>query len=177
MPTCAAGAELRYLLDRLPQHLAVFVFETDTRALSAVLHLVDLAAPLQSGRCLLLPPGREAERLRELLEIQVGLLPPGDMLLPDLVSAERSRELRTICEQVMTEALGRRNTQLNELHSKWEEQKTPSAAPASGNSAPRVAVLSLVPHPPTHALAACLMHINLLYAASAEIKECPKRTS
>jgi hypothetical protein len=150
LPTIAAGAEVAVLLDRLPGHLAVFVFETDWAALAAVLRIHDLASAISRRRCVLIAPGRELDGLREVLASEPGLLPPANLLVPFYVSEQRVDGLRALCEQVHAEVAARRAQAIAEL----------SAAPRAGKpadpAAPRVAILSLAPNPAYAALARSL---------------------
>ncbi len=148
LPVIAAGAELRFLLERLPRHMAVFVFETDLMALAAVLRIQDFSTAIAEGRCVLVPPGREIASLSKLMGIQPGLLPPGSILLPDLVPAARIDQIRTVCEQVHAETDRRRSARLAELVA------APRADSASPAAQPRLAILALTPHSATRAVAA-----------------------
>jgi hypothetical protein len=142
LPTCGTGAEVHFLLSRLPGHLAVFVFETDRQVLAAVLHTQDWSAAITQGRCVLVPPAREYAFLTELMERSSGLLPPAEILLPDLVAPARVAELRAIGERVNRETTQRRDTHLRALgNSVVPSSRTPgdSAVP------PRLALLALRP--------------------------------
>ena len=53
LPTLGTGAEALELLERLPPHIAVYVFLDDTAAAAAVLRTTPLAAALTTGRLIL----------------------------------------------------------------------------------------------------------------------------
>ena len=146
LPCIGTGAELRDLLDRLPANLAVFVFEADLRAVAAVLRTQDFSAEIGRGRCIFVPSDHEAEFLNELLVTYPGLQPPGNILLPDLVSAARLEEIRVICEQVHNETFQRRARRLAEL----ADATRPVAAE------PRLALLALTPDSAAHSVVADL---------------------
>ena len=137
LPTLGAGAELTFLLERLPVHLAVFAFEADLHALAAVLHLHDFSAAVAQGRCVFVPPGRAHEFLTQLMQTHPGLLPPGTILPPDLVPRARREELRTLCERIHGETNQRRARRLTEL--------APAArgAAIAATKTPRLALLAL----------------------------------
>jgi len=164
LPVIGAGAELLHLLARLPAHLAVFVFETDVRALAAVLRIADLAAEIGRGRCIFVPPdsssglgaGREIEFLTELLDAHPGLMPPGNILLPDLLSPARIERLRLACEEVGREVGQRRAKRLHELAAGAERAADFSPRGLEAAPRPRLALLSLVPDARTHAIAGCV---------------------
>ena len=100
LPTVAAGAELRILLDSLPPYRAVFVFEENPVHVAAVLAMHDFADDLRRGRCIFLPPRGEEPELERLLDAHAGLLPPGNILCPPEVSADRIEYVRDICVRV-----------------------------------------------------------------------------
>ena len=56
LPACGAGAEAHYLLERLPSHLAMYIFEAEIAVLAAVLRVQDWSAAITHGRCALVPP-------------------------------------------------------------------------------------------------------------------------
>jgi hypothetical protein len=147
---CAAGAELHLLLQKLSAHLAVYVFETDLSVLAAVLAAQDFSAAIRQGRCILVPPGRETRFLAGLMETHPGLLPLAEILLPDLVPRKRVEELRAIGEHVNRETYRRRSQLVREI------SLATQAKPDRPLTEPRLAVLSLNPHPPTQAVAAAL---------------------
>ncbi|MEW6252339.1 MAG: hypothetical protein AB1716_16995 [Planctomycetota bacterium] len=163
---CWAGAEAELLLARLPGHYVVFVFEVDAHVLAAVLRIRDFSAAIRAGRCIFIPPGREAAGLAALLARYPGLLPPGDIVLPDLVPAERVETLRTVCTQAMSDALTARQARLDAL----QRSRAVDVGTAKFNfavplnfaasrpqdhtqAAPRLAVLALGPAPGEHELA------------------------
>jgi hypothetical protein len=137
LPTLGAGAELTFLLERLPVHLAVFAFEADLPALAAVLHLHDFSAAVTQGRCVFVPPGRAHEFLTRLMQTRTGLLPPGTILTPDLVPRARREELRTLCERMHGETNQRRARRLAELATAARR------AVVAPTKTPRLALLAL----------------------------------
>lgn len=152
LPTCGSGAEILVLLERLPAHRAVFIMESDTHALAAVLRVQNLAEALAGYRCMLVPPGREYAFLTQLLERHPGLLSPGEILLPFLVPAARVAALRALGEDVLRTITQQRAGRLREL----------AAAPRPPTRAlpdsPRVAVISLTTHAPTQNIAEHMTH-------------------
>lgn len=152
LPTAATGAELHILLQRLPVLLAVYVFEADIRALAAVLRLHDVSQAVTRGRCIFVAPGRELEAVDHTLATHPGLMPPAEILLPDLVSPARQAELRRIGE---------------ELHRRCERQRTDemkrcqaalTTLPAAPSATPRLAILSLTGSPTADAAAESIRH-------------------
>ncbi|MEW6199228.1 MAG: glycosyltransferase [Planctomycetota bacterium] len=152
LPTAAAGAELHILLQRLPALLAIYVFEADIRTLAAVLRLHDVSQAVTRGRCIFVAPGRELEAVGHTLSTHPGLLPPAEILLPDLVSSARQDELRRIGE---------------ELHRRCERQRTDdmkrsqavlATLPATPSATPRLAILSLTGSPTAAAAAESIRH-------------------
>lgn len=139
LASIGTGAELVTLLERLPKQLALYVFETELVRLAAVLRTQDFADAIQSGRCVLLPPGREAAQLQRLMKAQPGLMPPGNITLPDLVSPARVAELKTICEHVNAATAEERSRRIAQLRA-----QTRSARRAAK---PRLALFSLLPQP------------------------------
>jgi hypothetical protein len=91
LPSIAAGCEVGLLLERLPPWVAVFVFEEDISALTAVLRIMPVAQALSSQRLILVPPPpADAEAFLDgLLDREPGLLPPANLLRLPGVSAER----------------------------------------------------------------------------------------
>lgn len=108
LPTCAAGAEVDFLLGRLAPHMTLFVFEADIRALAAVLHAHDWSSAIGERRCIFVPPADEEAFLRTLLESHPALLPPGDILLPALAPPDRAAELRAMGEKLHRDIVERR---------------------------------------------------------------------
>ncbi len=146
LPCLAAGAELVYLLAQLPPHLAVFVFEDDPRVVAAVLWLHDFYADIARGRCQFLPADRERDALHSLLQKHVGLVPPTNILLKDLVSPERCDAIRTTCEEVGNSVISERNTRLQQLLAQPATDK--AAAPNAEHVS--LTVLALRPEPALH---------------------------
>jgi len=147
LPTLGTGAEALELLERLPLHIAVYIFLDDLIATAAVLRTTPLAPALAAGRLILIPPDDPRTCLTALLAERPGLLPPASLLLPDCVSAERVSQLKTWCQTVAEETNTRRAAELAALR---------IAATPRDRAPPRVAVLALQPAGPTHALAAVL---------------------
>ena len=144
LPTLGTGAEALELLERLPPHIAVYVFLDDTAAAAAVLRTTPLAAALTTGRLILVTADDPRAHLAALLAERPGLLPPATLLLPDRVAAERVAQLKALCQAVAVETNERRAAELARLRI----DATPRDQPP-----PRVAVLALQPAGPTHALA------------------------
>jgi len=134
LPTFAVGAELQLLLERLPKTQAVFVFEYDLQRLAAVLRLHDLSSAIGAGRCIFVPPDREAEYLEQLLQRRPGLMPPMAILQFPYVAAARVQVVRAVCEQVAGSTARWRLQRLNALGA--------AAAQRPANE-PRLAVLAL----------------------------------
>jgi len=147
LPCAGAGAELTYLLEKLPAHIAVFLFEPDIYTLAAILRLHDLSHDIAAGRCILLPPEDQQATLERLLAHHLGLMSPANILLPDLVPPTQVQSLRTLCENVGREVTTRRAAELQAL-----KNATP-AKPAPPAARPRVAILSLGTQRSTHATA------------------------
>ncbi|MFQ5806378.1 MAG: hypothetical protein ACE5I3_08005 [Phycisphaerae bacterium] len=145
VPTIAAGAELKLLLDRLTSRQAVFVFEDDTTQLAAVLRTVDVAHAITCGRCILVPPQREQAFLAQLFEAYPGLLSPGTILTLPAVSDERLARVRTICETVARQTNDTRNRRLRSLTARIRPRPEHTLEA-------RLAVLALGPNPSSHQL-------------------------
>lgn len=126
LPTIAVGAELSLLLERLPRHMAIFVFESDMLLLAAALRCVRVDAAVRAHRVFFTPPAREGPHLTELLEREPGLQPPGVIVTPTLVSPERCAEIQRTCERLHSEVAARRSRELLALHA----AATASAGPA-----------------------------------------------
>ncbi len=144
LPTLGTGAEPLDLLERLPPHVAVYVFLDDPTAAVAVLRTTPLAAALAAGRLILIAHDEPRAHLAALLAERPGLLPPATLLLADRVPAERVTELKALCQAVAVETNERRAAELAAL----QIDATPRDQPP-----PRLAVLALQPAGPTHALA------------------------
>lgn len=112
LPAIACGAELVLLLDRLPRHKAVFVFERDIAVLSAVLRVIDVSSDVAAGRCILLHSDDPAEALHAVLQRWPALLPPGNILLLPGLGEESITALRGIVEKSATERLSEQNRRL-----------------------------------------------------------------
>ncbi len=150
LPTIAAGAELRLLLELLSHQQAIFVFEQDLTQLAAVLRTTDLADAIEAGRCILVPPKSEPVFLTELLERYPGLLPPATIVALPLPDTKRLEQLRAICEPVARKTNETRNHRLAAL-------RPPASTEASKPvSQPRLAVLALGPSPTSHQLSLVL---------------------
>lgn len=147
LPLLGAGAELCHLLERLPPQLAIFIFESDWNVLAAVLRAHDLSRAIAGGRCVLLRPDDEAASLESRLESHPGLLPPANIVLPELASPRRVGEIKRICETVGNAIHLRRGARLRAL--------VEVELPAVGAER-RLAVLALRPQPADHFIAGCL---------------------
>jgi hypothetical protein len=147
LPCLGCGAELRVLLERLPPYAAVFVLESDLPVLAAVLRTQDYAEAIARGRCIFVPPGRAAAFLEQRLTEQPGLLPPGDIVLPNLAAEPRIAELRTMCESVLATIQAQRDAELQELQARAAPRAPATLAPLA-----RFAILALGPDTATHAL-------------------------
>ncbi|MCG3126820.1 MAG: hypothetical protein CHACPFDD_01675 [Phycisphaerae bacterium] len=136
MPGAGSGAELSLLLERLPRHKAVFVWEWAWLALAAALHVVDVAEAIRSRRLILIPPDGGAY-LESLLDAEPGLLPPGNILRLPHVSGEWIEQVHARCARLSAEVLARRSAALREL-------KVPAPVPAAAGP-PRLALLTTQP--------------------------------
>ena len=138
LPSIAAGAELKLLLDRLPYYQAVYVFGAESASLAAVLRVSDLSSAIAAGRCVFVPPGHEEAVLREHLAAHPGLLHPGNIVVLPGVADERIRELCRTCERVARDVLQARVARLNEL-------RKAAAATTADEAGQRLAVIALTP--------------------------------
>ncbi len=154
LPTIAAGAELKLLLDRLTARQAVFVFEQDRTQVAAVLRTVDLAQEIAEGRCILVPSEREQTFLEELLEHQPGLLAPGTIVALPPVSSERLAHIRRLCETVARRISDARSQRIQALATRIPAQTSEQVdgRDARPTHLPRLAVLALGPNPKSHQL-------------------------
>lgn len=141
LPCTGAGGEIRALLNRLPAQLALYVFECDIVQLAAVLQLVDVAAPVLERRLILVPPADEAGHLIRLLEREPGLLPPGTILAPTLVEADRMTAVQRVCERVFAESALARQRRLSAVECS-EAQRVVGA-----DTAPRLALVAMTLDP------------------------------
>jgi len=148
LATVGTGCELALLLERLPGHLAVYVFEEELRRLAAVLRIRELAQPIAQGRCIFVPPGYEEEYALDLLRRHSGLLPPGTLLAMDQVSPARREALQRLCQRLHAE-VGQHRT---------ERIQTLAATPVqpSPTPTPRLLVVALKPDRASQVLAADL---------------------
>ncbi len=145
LPALASGVELASLLERLPQHVAVFVFEQDLSVIAAVLRIRPLDCALREHRCHIVSTADDRAHLVELLERYPGLLPPGNILrLPNL-SAKHLDRVREICEAVNAAVLTSRARRMEDLRAKV------SPAPGAGE---RLALVALTPDARVHRLTA-----------------------
>jgi hypothetical protein len=151
LPCLGCGAELRVLLERLPPYAAVFVLENELPVLAAVLRTQDYADAIARGRCIFVPPEGAAAAMEQRLSRQPGLLPPGDIVLPNLTAETRITELRRLCEGVLTTIQTRRSAELQELQARVATRTPATLAPPV-----RLALLGLGPDTATHALARSL---------------------
>jgi len=150
LPCAGSGAEIALLLERLPAFLALYVFEADRRVLAALLRIRDFSQAIAGGRCLLVPPGREADGLSALLDTYPGLLPPGEIVLPDLAPRARTNEVRLLCEQINRRIMRARSAELENM------SNVSVRPPATAGNSPRLAVVSLNAQPASHRLAQAL---------------------
>lgn len=140
LPSAGAWAELHWLLEHLPATIAVFVFEEQPALLAATLRLKLLAPDIAAGRCLFFVAPDEAAELERVLGEQVGLLPPGQLLLPLHVTEARLEVLRTVCERVHSDVVRTRTQRLAAL----------AAEPRGAPTGRRAALLALQPNSATH---------------------------
>lgn len=115
LPAIACGAELMLLLERLPHHKAVYVFERDIAALSAVLRVIDVSGDIAAGRCILLHSDDPTDALNAVLHRWPALLPPGNILLLPGLGEESVAGLRGIVEKFAPQRLKEQNQRLEEL--------------------------------------------------------------
>jgi hypothetical protein len=137
LPCAGAGGEVRTLLERLAPQLALHVFEHDVVQLAAVLRLVDCAAAIRDRRLILVPPGNEVGYLTELLELEPGLLPPGTILTPILVDAERLSGIQRVCERVFAESTLTRQRRLAAV------QQAEARRAVGADAPPRLALVAM----------------------------------
>lgn len=143
-----AGAALAWLVKNLPPHRAVYVFESQWSVWAAALRLYDISNAIRGRRCICLCPDREEQDLLDVVRNHPGLLPPGDLLLPRLATPHRIAEVQHRCESANRTVLRERAAAFSEAAGQLE------AMPGNNDDQPRLAVLSLNPHPPTHNMAA-----------------------
>lgn len=146
LPTIAAGAELKLLLEKLTPQQAVFVFEEDLTQLAAVLRTTDLAQGITTGRCILVPPQHAQAFLERLLEQFPGLGPPGTIVTLPGVSGGRLEQVRAICERVTGKATEARSRQLQSLAAHMRTEAS------TQGPQPRLALVALGPSPRSHQL-------------------------
>ncbi|MBL8880835.1 MAG: hypothetical protein JNG88_17110, partial [Phycisphaerales bacterium] len=115
LPTIACGAELALLLERLPHHKAVFVFERDEAELAAVLRVVDFSAAIIAGRCILLHSDQFDAALADYLDRWPALLPPGNIMLIPGIAEEHVQSLRVIVERFAGERLAARSREFDQI--------------------------------------------------------------
>lgn len=142
LPAAGAWAELHWLLEHLPSTMAVFVFEEDGALLAATLRLKLVAPDIAAGRCLFLVAPDEAAELERVLDQRVGLLPPGQLLLPQHVTQARLEALRALCERVHSDVARARAQRLATL----------AAEPRTAAKRQRAALLALTPDAAAHTL-------------------------
>lgn len=146
LPGVGTGAELAWLLQSWPAHLAVFVFPESLPYLAALLTLHDFSAAIAAQHCILIQPEREAEHLRTLLERVAGLRSPGTIILADLIAPERLATVQTACETVGRAVGAARRTRMAEI-------KANLAAPTACVADGAVYVLALRPAAADQAIA------------------------
>lgn len=136
LPALDAGAELLLLLERLPQHVAVFVFENELAVIDAVLRAHDVSAALTAGRCWFIPPEDETTALLGLLQRHPGLNAPGNIVRLPAVQPGRLEAVRHACEAVIAQIGPQRDTRAHELL---------TAFPWTDATPPRVGIVALSP--------------------------------
>jgi len=147
LPTIAAGAELKLLLERLAPYQAVYVFEEDATRLAAVLRTIAVDQAVRAGRCILVPAGREGAFLEETLDRFPGLLPPGMLIALPGVAASRLAQLRDLCASAARSAEDARSRRIQSC------AHLPAEPSARAPDGVRVALVALGPNPLTHHLA------------------------
>jgi hypothetical protein len=152
LSSIGAGADLGYLLERLPRRVAVFVFEADECALAAALRCVDASAAIRDLRCILVSSDDEAASLAQALDNHPGLLPPARIVrLPDL-SSDRLAQVQTVCEQA-ARRVADRDRQRSAAFATGETLRTPAPSkPIAG-----LVVWSMTPDPRRAAAARALV--------------------
>ncbi|MBN2445527.1 MAG: hypothetical protein JXO22_02295, partial [Phycisphaerae bacterium] len=150
LPALGNGAELLLLLERLPRHVAVFVFEPNVCVLAAVLRCHDLSAALRQSRCVLVPPDSEQEYVLDLLEHTPGLLPPGNIARLHDLPPERVLHVRDLCQSLVAANNQSRMTRQVEV-----ERRLVSGIAACGTPV-RLALMALASDARGHRLAASL---------------------
>ncbi len=115
LPGIGQGIEAKLLTDRLAAHRAVFVLEPDARRLALALRVHDLAAPLQSGKLVLLTGDDLAEQLGDFLAQSAGYVIPDRLLSwPWLVPGD-IESFTAVLQQGSAAALHRRTAALADL--------------------------------------------------------------
>ncbi len=137
LPCAGAGGEIRWLLSRLPPHLALFVFEQDPVAIAAVLELLDVAQAIGDRRLIFVPPANAMQALSALLDVSPGLLPPGTILAPLLAGEARLAEVKQLCDRVHTETALARQRALLAIQQMESQRET------SGVDPPRLALIAM----------------------------------
>lgn len=149
LPSIAAGAELRLLLDRLGPHQAVFVFEEDLTRLAAVLRLHDVSREIGAGRVVFLVGDAAGAALAEYLRAHPGVLPPAKIVGLPTVAVERTAAVRELCERAGAAAAAEREPRLAAASARLSV----SDAPDRRTAEPRLAVLALRAVRADHAVA------------------------
>lgn len=150
LPSLACGAELALLLERLPRHKAVFVFESDEAVLAAVLRVIDLSEAIAAGRCILLHSDQLEQTLAEHLDRWPALLPPGNIMLIPGIGDERVQSLRAIVERFAGERLP--------AQSRAFEDAITSLRSPPADSATRFGIVCAAPQRGSEHTAAALLH-------------------
>jgi hypothetical protein len=147
LPGIGSGAELVRLLQRMPPTGAVFVFESDSTRLAAVLSVLDLSAALRELRCVLVPPDQPAAFLERLLRRFPGLLPPGNILRLPECGEPHLAAVHELCTRIATQFAQERRVRIDAL-------RAAAAAPAAAcRERERLAVIALTPDPADAAFA------------------------
>lgn len=124
-----AGCALGLVLERLPAHKAVFVFERDWLQLAAVLHIVDCSNDIERRRVILLPPNGAYDALAAMLGEFPGLLPPGNIFCSPVDPPEHIASIRDICERINREIAEQRSDEIGRLAQSIKTQDAQSSTP------------------------------------------------
>ncbi len=145
LPSAGCGWEILWLIERLPPAGAVYVFEPDVQALSAVLRVVPLAEAIRTGRCRFVA-GQDAAALIDLLDREPGLLAPGRIVALPSVPHDRLTQLEQLCSQVMEQIGEHRQRRIEQIRTRFAA--SPPAHPPR-----RLLIAALTSDPIAHELA------------------------
>lgn len=120
LPAIGDGFELRWLLDRLAPHRAVFVFDPDMRCLAAALRTHDVAADLREGRAVPIADRHPAEALVDVVLAQPGLLAPATIIALPTVSADWLHAVRAACVRAAQESVEARRRSVERATTGWQ---------------------------------------------------------